>query len=449
MSLVTPRKGYKSVPWLFGKEIEIPQEWEVKRVGSISKIKGGKRLPKGEPFSKDKTNHPYLRVTDFGTNTIYEKNLEYVTDDIFKKIKNYTISSENVYISIAGTIGLAGLIPKSLDGASLTENACKIIVTKQIIKEYLSIILNSKPIQDQIKSYLGITSQPKLALFRIEKLQFPLPPLPEQQKIANILSNVDNLIELTGKVITHSKKVKKGLMQKLLTQGIGHTKFKEYFFTINGVISLGTIPSEWDISTINELNENDTIIDFQDGNHGELHPKKDDFINKGIPFLTASQIDENGMVDLLNSKKLPELFLNTLRIGFSKSKDVLFTHNATVGRVAVLPKNFPDCIVGTSVTYYRLDETKLNGIFFSYVLRSKFIKTQYGTEIDQTTRQQFSIRKQAKLKIPVPSLPEQQKIATILSNIDSKITSQEQYKENLEKLKKSLMQKLLTGEVRV
>ena len=118
MSLVTPRKGYKSVPWLFGKEIEIPQEWEVKRVGSISKIKGGKRLPKGEPFSKDKTNHPYLRVTDFGNNTIYEKNLEYVTDDIFKKIKNYTISSEDVYISIAGTIGLAGLIPKSLDGAS-------------------------------------------------------------------------------------------------------------------------------------------------------------------------------------------------------------------------------------------------------------------------------------------------------------------------------------------
>ena len=89
MSLVTPRKGYKSVPWLFGKEIEIPQEWEVKRVGSISKIKGGKRLPKGEPFSKDKTNHPYLRVTDFGNNTIYEKNLEdkNIMIEEFKKSK--------------------------------------------------------------------------------------------------------------------------------------------------------------------------------------------------------------------------------------------------------------------------------------------------------------------------------------------------------------------------
>lgn len=69
--------------------------------------------------------------------------------------------------------------------------------------------------------------------------------------------------------------------------------------------------------------------------------------------------------------------------------------------------------------------------------------------MDQSTRQQFSILKQAKLKIPLPKIKEQQKIASILSNIDSQIRKQQEYKSNLETLKKGLMQKLLTGQIRV
>ena len=136
----------------------------------------------------------------------------------------------------------------------------EIIVTKKIIKEYLSIILNSKLIQDQIKSYLGITSQPKLALFRIEKLEFPLPSLPEQQKIANILSNVDNLIESTVQVITHSKKVKTGLMQKLLTRGIGHTKFKKVKTLFQKTF---IIPESWNLISLYDTTEkkSDSVVD--------------------------------------------------------------------------------------------------------------------------------------------------------------------------------------------
>jgi len=229
-----------------------------------------------------------------------------------------------------------------------------------------------------------------------------------------------------------------------LTKGINHTKFKDQFFTKGGVISLGIIPNDWDVKTINDLEKDGQIIEFQDGNHGELHPKSDDFTEKGKPFLTASHIDEDGIVHLSQCKRLPEHFWRKLRIGFSQAKDVLFTHNATVGRVAVLPDDFPDCIVGTSVTYYRLDEERLDKFYFSYILSSHFIIKQYGTEMDQTTRQQFSILKQAKLRIPLAPIHEQRKIASILLKVDSLIQLTQKIIEETQRLKKGLMQRLLT-----
>ena len=210
-------KQFKKVSWLFGKEIEIPEDWEIKKLKEVSKVKGGKRLPPGESFSEIKTIHPYLRVVDFRNNTINEKNLKYISNEIFKEIKNYTISSDNVYISIAGTIGLAGLIPNRLNGSNLTENAAKIIVAENIIKNYLSILLNFELIQNQIRSYLGTTSQPKLALFRIEKLELLLPSVAEQQKIASILSGVDAYIQKSQEYKEKLDILKRGLMQKLLT----------------------------------------------------------------------------------------------------------------------------------------------------------------------------------------------------------------------------------------
>ena len=208
---------FKKIPWLFGKEIEIPEEWKVKKIKKIAKVKGGKRLPKGVKFADNKTKYPYIRVSDFNNGTVDFQNIKYITSEINKKIKRYTISSQDVFISIAGTIGLAGLIPDVLDGANLTENSAKIYNLKTIKKEFLSIILNSYIVQKQIYSYLGKTSQPKLALFRIEKLLILIPAINEQQKIASILSGIDAYIQKNQEYKKKLEKLKKGLMQNLLT----------------------------------------------------------------------------------------------------------------------------------------------------------------------------------------------------------------------------------------
>jgi type I restriction enzyme S subunit len=121
----------------------------------------------------------------------------------------------------------------------------------------------------------------------------------------------------------------------------------------------------------------------------------------------------------------------------------------TIGKIAIIDEHPFPATLNTGVFVVRPIEKKYLPLLLYYVLNSnyflKFInRFKGGSTINHLYQKDF-----VKFTFPIPSLPEQQKIATILSNIDDKITSQVQYKEKLEKLKKSLMQKLLTGEVRV
>ncbi|MDZ7763788.1 MAG: restriction endonuclease subunit S [Melioribacteraceae bacterium] len=90
---------------------ELPEGWEWVKLGDAAKVKGGKRLPKGEAYSEIKTEYPYLRVVDFDNMTIRKENLKYLKKETREKIERYTISKNDLYISIAGTIGRVGLIP--------------------------------------------------------------------------------------------------------------------------------------------------------------------------------------------------------------------------------------------------------------------------------------------------------------------------------------------------
>jgi type I restriction enzyme S subunit len=266
-----------------------------------------------------------------------------------------------------------------------------------IDRDFLFIFFRSQIFRKILRKTLIGSDQPYIKTPELLKQRFSFPArIEEQHNIASILSKVDELIQKTDQVIEQTQRLKKGLMQKLLTRGIGHSKYQDVLYNKFSSIVLDEIPVTWKVLTINDLKKSKSIIEFQDGNHGELHPKKSDFDNYGRPFITATQIDEDGNINLSECNRLPESFCRKLRIGFSKGNDVLFTHNATVGRVAIVPNNVQDCIVGTSVTYYRLDENKIDRVFFSYVLKSNFVKKQYQCEMDQTTRQQFSIQKQAR-----------------------------------------------------
>ena len=187
-------------------------------ISHIAKVLGGKRIPKGLSFSPNKTEYPYLRVSDFKNGTIDFRNLKYIDEDVFKQISNYTISKEDIYISIAGTIGLVGLIPEKLDGKSLTENAAKIVInTKDLIsKEFLYYCLISENLQKQIEDNTRAVGVPKLALKRIETLKIPLPPLSEQEKIVSEIKKIEAKIKVLETEIAEIPKQKEAILQKYL-----------------------------------------------------------------------------------------------------------------------------------------------------------------------------------------------------------------------------------------
>jgi type I restriction enzyme S subunit len=213
--LLTKGIGYKEF-----KETEIgriPRGWEVARISEIGDVKGGKRLPKGHQLVDFKTPYPYIRVVDFMNMAVNVNNLKFLLPETQKIIKQYIISAKDVYISIAGTVGIAGIIPQELDSANLTENAAKLCNLRNVNKKFLAYILNSFVGQHQIAFNVGKATQPKLALFRIEQIKLPLPSLPEQQKISEILSTVDKKLELLGEKREKFERIKKGLMNDLLT----------------------------------------------------------------------------------------------------------------------------------------------------------------------------------------------------------------------------------------
>ena len=195
----------------------IPEGWDYDILGNVAKVKGGKRLPKGDQFAGTRTPYPYIRIVDFRNMSVAMGGLKYLKNKTQKSIARYTISSSDVYISIAGTIGLVGIVPDELDGAKLTENAAKICNLKKVNKVFLAYFLISPNAQKQIDSFIGISTQPKLALNRIEKIQLPIPELDEQCEIAEILSEVDSKTEREQAFKEELEKLKKGLMQVLLT----------------------------------------------------------------------------------------------------------------------------------------------------------------------------------------------------------------------------------------
>lgn len=199
------------------QELLSPKEgWEVKRLGEIAEVKSGKRLPLGKSLVENETPYPYIRILDMFEGGISLTDIKYIPEDVFPFIKNYRIFKDDIYISVAGTLGLVGRIPNSLDGANLTENANKLTNIKCNI-DYLLFVLKSNLIQNKIDAERTMGAQPKLALTRIRNFEIHLPPLETQTHIATILSDMDAEIAALEAKLSKYQQVKAGMMQSLLT----------------------------------------------------------------------------------------------------------------------------------------------------------------------------------------------------------------------------------------
>ena len=203
------------------KEMLEPKEgWEEKKVGEVAEIKGGKRIPKGEKLLSEPTTHKYIRVADFNEyGTVDLGDIRYISDNVYEQIKRYIINKEDIYISIAGTIGKSGIIPEELDGANLTENACRLILSKEIYQRFMYYTtISPEFIRQEIES-TKISAQPKLALTRLADIIIAYPSIVEQQNIAATLdslkSKVDRLQANYEKISQECNALKQAILRQV------------------------------------------------------------------------------------------------------------------------------------------------------------------------------------------------------------------------------------------
>lgn len=171
------------------------------------------------------------------------------------------------------------------------------------------------------------------------------------------------------------------------------------------------IPDTWTYATIKTLYDGGLIVDFADGNHGGEYPRAVEFGTSGAIFITAAQI-AHGTVDFASAPRLNWDKAGRRRKGWAEAGDVLLTHNATVGRVALVPLNVERFLLGTSATFYRTNAIGLSAAYLYAVMLSPVWQGQLRSIMAQTTRNQVSLQKQAFFRVPVAPLQEQVEIAT-------------------------------------
>lgn len=204
------------------KETEIgpvPESWTPTPVVELGAVKGGKRMPKGVSLVQEDTGRPYIRVTDFKDHGVRDEGILFVPNGYENVINRYRISARDVYISIAGSIGLVGQVPEHLDDANLTENAAKIVFErKDVSPRYVMYALATHACQDQISRATAKNAQPKLALTRIEQILVPLPStIDEKNEVVDMLDAIEKKINLHRRKRAVLDDLFKALLHKLMT----------------------------------------------------------------------------------------------------------------------------------------------------------------------------------------------------------------------------------------
>lgn len=167
-------------------------------LGDIVKIKGGKRLPKSSQLQVIKNDHPYIRVRDMGERYLPRNGLEYVPDNVFPSISRYIVNTNDLILSIVGTVGLVSIVDEYFNNASLTENCVKLTGLDEKDAKYLYYYLLSQYGKEEIKARTVGAVQPKLPLYNIEKIQIRWFDKLIREKIVTCLSTLDDKIQLNN-----------------------------------------------------------------------------------------------------------------------------------------------------------------------------------------------------------------------------------------------------------
>jgi type I restriction enzyme S subunit len=433
----------------------LPSGWKIVPLKDVSFFITKGSTPTTYGFEWMNDGVPFLRsecVTDGG---FINDGLSYISEEANYFLKRSEIRAGDMLITITGNVGRVIIYPASMRPGNINQHIARIRIVDadELNATYISYVLSSQSYRDY---YLRITTglaYPQISLEQIRHSEIPAPPLPQQQKIAKILTTVDNLIEQTQALIDKYTAIKQGMMGDLFTRGIdlsgtpetnpNHGQLRPSFEEAPELYKeteLGWVPRQWSTVSLGEIADKitsgsrDWAAYYAD--NGDLFVRISNLTREHINFRwdSVKYVDIGGGSEGERTRLL--------------EGDILISITADLGIVGVVPKGFERAYINQHTALVRLG-SQCNPRFIGNYLSSHMGQIQFEKYNDTGAKAGLNLPTIASLKCVFPSLNEQDEISKIIDALDSKVSIQKVERSKHEMIKKGLMQDLLTGKVQV
>jgi type I restriction enzyme S subunit len=409
-----------------------PHEWELLPLDEVFDIaRGGSPRPIKKYLTDDENGINWIKIGDTKhvTKYIYKTKQKIIKEGLTKSqvvIENDFILSNSMSFGRPYIMRTSGcihdgwlLLRKKLDNTSV---------------DFMYYLLSSDVIKNQFKNKAAGSTVQNLNIKLVSSVQALIPTYPEQQKIADILSTVDEKIEIIDQQIIETERLKKGLMQRLLTKGIGHVEFNDSH--------LGKIPKSWEVSTL--VKHIKLFSGFAFKSDGFNEEGKGHKVLRGIN-ITEGALRWNDKID--KWWDLP--FEDVHRYSACLGDLVISMDGSKVGRnyARVKECDLPLLIV-QRVACLRAKES-LDLDYLHHIIGSPLFTNYVDAVKTSSGIPHISSKNIKDFHIPFPPVNEQKKIAEILNSIDDKTICLNNKRIEYTRLKSGLMQQLLTGKIKV
>jgi type I restriction enzyme, S subunit len=408
----------------------IPKDWKGSKLSDVVDLIHGYQF-RSEDFTND--GIAVIKIGNVMGNDLKLDNLSFIDSSRRENFSQYKIEEGDILMSLTGNIGRV-IEVGSLEKEYLQNYRVGKFIpvdSNELKKRYVKYLLSSPLVLSQFFKFSNQSAQANFGKQDMDKVWVTIPTsLPEQQKIAEILSTVDAKIEVIDQQITETQALKKGLMQRLLTKGIGHTEFKESV--------LGEIPKRWDVVKLGDLAE---IVDPQPDHRTPAE------VEDGIPYIGMGDIN-NGKINFDSARKVSQEVLNKQIRGFEIYPEAfVFGKIGTIGNPTPIPM---ERFYALSANLILMTTKKQEIAKYLYVIiQSVFIENQLKFATNTTSQPALGIKKARELLVPLPKEKEMNQISDVMRQVEEKLRILMDKKVLFEELKQGLMQQLLTGKIRV
>ena len=418
----------------------LPEEWQVVRLGEVSEKP---QYGFTAAARHDAVGPKMLRITDIQDGYVNWNTVPYC-ECPNELVEKYALQPGDIVFARTGSVGKAYLILNSFEQSIFASYLIRLRVNRsKLIPEFAYFFMQSSFYWQQIASQTHGAVQPNVNATQLRSLLLPLPPLPEQRAIAQVLRTVQEAKQATEGVITALRELKKSLMRHLFTYGpipVGAKDFSPLQET-----EIGPIPQHWQVVRLGELVAKGILWmknGFPQGEHNQT--------GLGIPHLRPFNITDTGDITLSQIKYVPPPAEDSPY--WVLPGDVIFNNTNSeelVGKTAYFNLN-GKFVISNHMTLIRVSSDQVNAYWLSKYLHWLWSKGVFqGLCRRHVNQASVSLERLKQVTIPLPPLSEQQEIARILQAVDRKMEAEERRKQALEALFQTLLHHLMTGKVRV